>query len=97
MRLKPVFGFKLRSIPDTPTVGIQPAKDVHDLDLRRVIPEGIREHLLAEHQIFTTYIGPPLPRECEGLRITPSVYTTLDELDRFCEAVEDVLQRGLPA
>ena len=41
-------GFKLRSIPVTPTVGIQPAKDVHDLDLRQVIPEGIREHLLAD-------------------------------------------------
>ncbi len=41
-------GFKLRSVPDAPVVGIQPAKDVRDLDLRRVIPEGIRQHLLAD-------------------------------------------------
>jgi selenocysteine lyase/cysteine desulfurase len=56
----------------------------------------LRAHLWNAHKIWTTYIGPPLPAECEGLRITPSVYTTLDELDRFCEAVEDVLKNGLP-
>ena len=33
----------------------------------------------------------------EGLRISPSVYTTLEELDRFCEAVEHALANGLPA
>lgn len=57
----------------------------------------LKTHLWNEHRIYTTYIGPPLPLETEGLRITPSVYTTLDDLDRFCSAVEDVLQRGLPA
>jgi selenocysteine lyase/cysteine desulfurase len=57
----------------------------------------LQQHLWQRHQIWTTYIGPPLPKECEGLRITPSVYTTLDELDRFCEAVEAVLAKGLPA
>jgi len=57
----------------------------------------LRAHLWNEHKIWTTYIGPPLPKACEGLRITPSVYTTIDELDRFCEAVEDVLRKGLPS
>jgi len=56
----------------------------------------LRQHLWDAHKIWTTYIGPPLPASCEGLRITPSVYTTLDELDRFCEAVEVVLKNGLP-
>lgn len=56
----------------------------------------LQRHLWERHKIWTTYIGPPLPRECEGLRVTPSVYTTLDELDRFCEAVEGVLANGLP-
>jgi selenocysteine lyase/cysteine desulfurase len=57
----------------------------------------LQKHLWDAHKIWTVYIGPPLPKECEGLRITPSVYTTLDELDRFCEAVEGVLGNGLPA
>lgn len=35
--------------------------------------------------------------EFEGIRVTPSVYTTLEELDRFCDAVESALKNGLPA
>jgi isopenicillin-N epimerase len=58
----------------------------------------LRKHLWDRHRIVTTYIGPPgSPKECEGLRVTPSVYTTLEDLDRFCDAVEVVLREGLPA
>jgi hypothetical protein len=28
--------------------------------------------------------------------VTPSVYTTLEELDRFTEAMEEVIKNGLP-
>jgi class 3 adenylate cyclase/tetratricopeptide (TPR) repeat protein len=38
----------LRSAPDVATVGVPPAKDVTDLDLGRVLPVAIREHLLAQ-------------------------------------------------
>ena len=34
--------------------------------------------------------------ECTGLRISPSVYTTLEELDRFSEAMEWAIKHGLP-
>ena len=34
--------------------------------------------------------------EFDGLRITPNVYTTLDELDRFCEAMEFAIRHGVP-
>jgi len=34
--------------------------------------------------------------EFEGIRVTPSVYTTLEEVDRFSEAMEKVLKEGLP-
>ncbi len=54
---------------------------------------GLNEHLWAKHRILTTAIKHP---EFEGLRITPNVYTTLGELDRFCDAVEAVLRNGLP-
>jgi selenocysteine lyase/cysteine desulfurase len=37
-----------------------------------------------------------LKDEFEGIRVTPSVYTTLQDLDRFCEAVEHVIAQGLP-
>jgi len=35
--------------------------------------------------------------EVQGLRVSPSVYTTYQELDRFCYAIEDVLANGLPS
>ncbi len=34
--------------------------------------------------------------EFDGLRITPNVYTTPEELDRFCEAMEWAIENGLP-
>ncbi|HKA57920.1 MAG TPA: aminotransferase class V-fold PLP-dependent enzyme [Gemmatimonadales bacterium] len=46
------------------------------------------------HRIIVTPIAHP---EFNCLRITPNVYTTLAEIDRFCEVMEDVLRKGLPA
>ncbi len=49
--------------------------------------------LWSAHRIITVPIG---HEECTGLRISPSVYTMLEELDRFCEAVEWAIRNGLP-
>jgi selenocysteine lyase/cysteine desulfurase len=38
--------------------------------------------------------GPQFPYE--GLRVTPNVYTTLEEVDTFIEAMQDALKNGLP-
>ncbi|MDE2804668.1 MAG: aminotransferase class V-fold PLP-dependent enzyme [Gemmatimonadota bacterium] len=46
-----------------------------------------------EHRIINVAIG---HEECTGLRISPSVYTTLEELDRFSEAMESAIKHGLP-
>jgi len=55
---------------------------------------ALRSHLYEKHSIFTIALKHP---EFEGIRVTPSVYTTLEELDRFCEAMESVAEKGLPA
>jgi selenocysteine lyase/cysteine desulfurase len=60
--------------------------------------EGIKSaelasHLFTKHRIFTVGITHP---QFEGLRISPNVYTTLDEVDRFSDAVEAVIANGLP-
>lgn len=49
--------------------------------------------LWSEHRIINVSIG---HEECTGLRISPSVYTTLEELDRFSEAMESAIRHGLP-
>ena len=45
------------------------------------------------HRIIIT---PIKHAEFEGCRITPNVYTTLDELDRFIDAMQFLLDNGLP-
>jgi isopenicillin-N epimerase len=52
----------------------------------------LTKHLWDRHRILVTPIVHP---EFEGLRITPSVYTTLSEIDFFCEAMERVIEKGL--
>jgi selenocysteine lyase/cysteine desulfurase len=48
--------------------------------------------LWTKHRVITT---PILHAEFDGLRVTPNVYTTLDEIDRFTEIVESALRKGL--
>jgi isopenicillin-N epimerase len=50
-------------------------------------PVDILTTLWERHQIIVTMILEPI----EGVRVTPNVYTTLDEIDRFCEAVEKMI------
>ena len=35
------------------------------------------------------------PGEYQGLRITPNVYTTLEEIDTFASAMEEVVRKGI--
>lgn len=53
----------------------------------------LEQWLRSKHKIRVTTIKHD---DFEGLRITPSVYTTLEELDRFCEAMEHAIRHGLP-
>ena len=50
--------------------------------------------LWTKHRIITT---PIIHAEFHGLRITPNVYTTLDEVDRFSETVLSAVARGMTA
>jgi selenocysteine lyase/cysteine desulfurase len=53
----------------------------------------IGSYLFDNHRIFTT---PIIHEEFQGIRITPNVYTTLSELDRFCNVLEMIARKGLP-
>ncbi len=54
----------------------------------------LNSYLWREHRIIAT---PIKHDEFEGVRVSPSVYTTLEELDRFVDAMEAVIENGLPA
>jgi isopenicillin-N epimerase len=64
------------------------------LNLEGTDPGKLSSHLFSERRIITTPIVHP---EFQGIRVTPSVYTTLPEIDIFCDAIERALKNGLPA
>jgi selenocysteine lyase/cysteine desulfurase len=55
-------------------------------------PAKIAAYLWEKKRIIVTAIGHPA---CPGLRVTPNVYTTLQEVDTFAEAMEGVIRNGL--
>ncbi len=67
--------------------------------IANVYVEGIetsklQQWLWKDHQILTVAIN---HEQFNGLRISPSVYTTMEEIDRFCDAMEHAITNGLPA
>lgn len=67
---------------------------VATVDLESIAPAALAEHLWKAYRIFVVPIVHP---EFTGIRVTPSVYTTLEEIDRFSTAMERVLEKGLPS
>ncbi len=53
---------------------------------------ALSSHLMAKYRIMTTPIV--VKGEFQGLRITPNVYTTLEEIDTFATVMEKIIRRG---
>ncbi len=66
---------------------------IANVEIDGVDPGELTAWLWQEHKIIVTPIG---HEECPGLRVSPSVYTTTQELDRFIDAMEYVIQNGVP-
>ena len=55
--------------------------------------QELTDHLEAKYRI---HVRPRfVPDEWEGIRVTPNVFTTLDEIDAFASAIERVVRDGL--
>ncbi len=69
----------------------------HSCGLANVGIEGIDPGALASHfwAKYRMIVTPIKHAEFEGIRITPNVYTTLEEIDTFVEAMEEVLRKGV--
>lgn len=61
---------------------------IEGIDTERVVA-----HLWEKERIFTVGIK---HAEFEGTRVSPSVYTTLEELDRFIDAMKKIVTDGVP-
>ena len=67
---------------------------IANVQIEGLDPLKIGSYLFDKHRIFTT---PIVHEEFQGLRITPNLYTTLKELDRFCGVMANIARKGLPA
>lgn len=54
------------------------------VELSGVEPSKLADRLLERHGYFVTAIG---HEEVKGIRVSPNVYTTIEEVDRFAEAM----------
>lgn len=63
------------------------------VEIPGVDPAAITEYLMSRHKIFTVAIDHP---EFKGNRITPNLYTSRAELDRFCDVMETIARKGIP-
>jgi isopenicillin-N epimerase len=63
---------------------------VVDMDM-----EKLNQILFDKHKIYTTTVQ--IPDEIMGIRVTPSIYTTLRELNMFIETVSHYVKHGFPS
>jgi isopenicillin-N epimerase len=99
-RLRYLSRYWMNNLKAIPKVGFNTSFDpkqscaIANFKVDGVDPVKLGGYLMSKHKIFTT---PIVHEEFTGIRITPNVYTTLWELDRFCSVVSDVARKGLPA
>ena len=75
---------------------LKPGKScgIANVEIVGVDPYKLADHLWKRHRILAT---PILHPEFRGLRVTPSVYTTLPEIDQFSEVMETIAEQGIPS
>jgi len=62
------------------------------VQIRDIEPSVLTQHLWKKHRIIVTPIKHP---EFEGIRVSPNLFTTIQELDRFTDAMKSVIEKGI--
>jgi selenocysteine lyase/cysteine desulfurase len=70
------------------------AAGISNVGVEGIDTSALNNWLWREHKIISVAIN---HAEFTGLRISPSVFTTLEELDRFCDAIESAIRHGIDA
>jgi isopenicillin-N epimerase len=99
-RLRYLSRYWMNKLKDVPKIHFNTSFDpnqscaIANVHIEGTDPKAVTKYLFDKHHIFTV---PIVHEEFQGIRITPNVYTTLQELDRFCEQMEVIARNGLPA
>jgi selenocysteine lyase/cysteine desulfurase len=64
------------------------------VEITGIEPAALAEHLWSCHRIIVAAITHP---HVQGIRVAPSVYTTVDEIDRVAGILEEIAEKGLPS
>jgi len=99
-RLRYLSRYWMNRLKDVPKIGFNTSFDpnqscaIANVKVEGIEPTAIGSYLFNKHRVFTT---PIVHEEFKGVRITPNVYTTLGELDRFSDLMEMIAKKGLPS
>jgi isopenicillin-N epimerase len=99
-RLRYLSRYWMNRLKDVPRIRFNTSFDpiqscaIANVQIEGTNPEAVVKYLFDKHHIFTT---PIMHAEFQGIRITPNVYTTLSELDLFCDQMELIAKNGLPS
>jgi selenocysteine lyase/cysteine desulfurase len=66
---------------------------IGNLSVEGMDPGKLTSHLWQDHRTLVTPIR--VEGQYTGIRVTPNVYTTLEEIDTFSEAVEQAVKKGV--
>ena len=98
-RLRFLSRYWMNQLKDVPRISFNTSFDdaqscaIANVKVEGVNPGEIGNYLMSKHKMLTT---PIVHEEFTGIRITPNLYTTRWELDRFCEVIEMIARKGLP-
>jgi isopenicillin-N epimerase len=99
-RLRYLSRYWMNKLKDVPKIRFNTSFDpnqscaIANVHIDGTDPTAVTKYLFDRHKIFTV---PILHDEFQGIRITPNLYTTLAELDRFCQELERIARNGLPS
>jgi len=99
-RLRYLARYWMNKLKDVPKIRFNTSFDpnqscaIANVHIEGTDPKAVVKYLFDKHHIFTV---PIIHEEFQGIRITPNLYTTLPELDRFCAVMESIAKNGLPA
>ena len=99
-RLRYLSQYWMNKLKDVPKIRFNTSFDpnqscaIANVHIEGTDPKAVTKYLFDKHHIFTV---PIVHEEFQGIRITPNLYTTLSELDRFCGVMESIAKNGLPA
>ncbi|UCE05748.1 MAG: aminotransferase class V-fold PLP-dependent enzyme [bacterium] len=94
--LKNYWAEKVSKFPNVKMItSLQPVQScgLGNFSIEGIEPAQICDYLFNKHKIYTI---PITHDEFKGVRVTPHVYTTLEELDYFVEVVRKITKERIP-